>query len=378
MEQHSKQMESIMVHKDGQPVYPIILTDSFDDLESSLAFMTLSKKRVCIVADSRVAELYLEQIRGRFARIAGETYAFTFPAGEAHKTLDTVRTLYEFLIRHSFDRNDVLVALGGGVTGDLTGFAAATYLRGIDFIQMPTTLLSQVDSSIGGKTGVDFDAYKNMVGAFYMPRLVYINVSVLKTLSEDQFASGMGEVIKHGCIRSREYFDWLRENRALIRERQQEALLHTVRESCLIKKAVVEEDPTEKGVRACLNFGHTLGHAIEKEKHFTMSHGACVGAGSLAAAWISCRRGLITEEELQALEELLQYFHIPTSITGLDTERILDAVRHDKKMDSGVIKFILLKEVGCAYIDRTVTAEEMRRSLEWLGRNVHGTKIEKA
>ena len=351
-----KKMESIIVHRDGQPIYPIILTDSFDELEKSLSFMNLSGKKVCIVTDSQVAELYLSKVKACYDKFSGSVFSFKFPAGEQYKNLDTVKSLYEFLIQSSFDRNDVLVALGGGVTGDLTGFTAATYLRGIDFIQMPTTLLSQVDSSIGGKTGVDFDAYKNMVGAFYMPKLVYINVSVLKTLSDEQFSSGMGEVIKHGCIQSYEYYKWLSDNREAVKSRSPEAML------CL----VVEEDPTEKGIRALLNFGHTLGHAIEKEKKFTMSHGACVGAGCMAAAWISEKRGMINEADLVHLKKMLQFFDLPVSVQDIQADHVLEAVKHDKKMDSGVIKFILLHSVGDAYIDRTVTAEEMREALFYL------------
>ena len=360
------QKEELIVHREGAPIYPIVLTDSFDGIGEAAASLKLENRKVCIAADSQVAELYLDQVMSRYEALAKTVVSFVFPAGEQNKTLDTVRDLYEFLIKQSFDRNDVLVALGGGVTGDLTGFAAATYLRGIRFIQMPTTLLSQVDSSIGGKTGVDFAAYKNMVGAFYMPKLVYINVSVLTTLSVAQFASGMGEVIKHGCIRSETYYRWLSENREQIKARELPALLHTVRESCLIKRAVVEEDPTEKGVRALLNFGHTLGHAIEKEKNFAMSHGACVGAGCVAAAWISERRGMITKKALADLEELLAYFDLPTRVEDLDTAGILSAAKHDKKMDSGVIKFVLLKTMGEAYIDRTVTAEEMEAALSYL------------
>ncbi len=358
--------ETIMVHKEQKPAYPIWLTDSFEALEEALEPLSLSGRRICIVTDSNVAGLYLSQVRQALEACSDTVVSFTFPAGEEHKTLDTVKKLYEFLIRHSFDRKDVLFALGGGVTGDLTGFAAATYLRGIRFVQIPTTLLSQVDSSIGGKTGVDFDAYKNMVGAFYMPALVYINVSVLKSLSDGQFSSGMGEVIKHGCIRSADYYQWLSGRREALRLREKDALMEMVKGSCLIKRAVVEEDPSEQGVRAVLNFGHTLGHAIEKELHFTMSHGACVGAGCTATAWLSVKRGKLLQEELYRLEELLLYFGLPTRISGLSTEQILEAARHDKKMDSGVITFILLEGIGRACIDRSVTAQEMREALSYL------------
>ncbi len=359
-------IETITVHREGRPAYPIWLTDSFEDLTPAVSSLSLRERKVCIVADSHVAGLYLEQALQAFRAVAGNSVSFVFPAGEEQKNLDTVKDLYGFLIRHSFDRKDVLAALGGGVTGDLTGFAASTYLRGIPFIQIPTTLLSQVDSSIGGKTGVDLDAYKNMVGAFYMPKLVYINVSVLKSLPEEQFSSGMGEVIKHGCIRSADYFDWLCGHREAIKSRRPDALMETVKGSCLIKRAVVEEDPMEQGIRAVLNFGHTLGHAIEKEKNFTMSHGACVGAGSLAAAWLSAKRGKLPREDLQRLRDLLQYFGLPVTVSGLCEDAVLEAAAHDKKMDSGVLRFILLNAIGDAYIDRTVTAQEMREALSFL------------
>ncbi|MCI8464580.1 MAG: 3-dehydroquinate synthase [Lachnospiraceae bacterium] len=355
-----------MVHRDKVPVYPIWLTDSFESFPEATAPLALAGRRVCIVTDSNVAKLYLSQIEEFLPETAKQVVSFVFPAGEEHKTLDTVKTLYEFLIRHSFDRNDVLLALGGGVVGDLTGFTASTYLRGIRFVQIPTTLLSQVDSSIGGKTGVDFDAYKNMVGAFYMPSLVYINVSVLQSLPEIQFSSGMGEVVKHGCIRSAAYYQWLSRNHKAVSLRDKAALIEVVKGSCLIKRSVVEEDPTEKGLRALLNFGHTLGHAIEKEQNFTMSHGACVAVGCVAAAWISVKRGMFSIEELHSVEALFSCFGLPTRISNLFPERILEATGHDKKMDSGIIKFILLKQIGEAYIDNTVTKQEMADALGYL------------
>ena len=193
-----------------------------------------------------------------------------------------MKKLYEHLILEHFDRKDILAALGGGVVGDLCGFAAATYLRGIGFVQIPTTLLSQVDSSIGGKTGVDFDAYKNMVGAFHMPLFVYTNLRTLLTLPGEQFSSGMGEVIKHGLIKDKEYYQWLVDNREGILKRDLDLCQAMVYGSNRIKKEVVETDPTEQGDRALLNFGHTLGHAVEKLKDFTMLQAALCGA------WLYC------------------------------------------------------------------------------------------
>ena len=197
---------TLSVHQDGRDIYDIVLDTSFDRLSAEVEKLAVEGRRVCIVTDSTVAELYLSEVRDIFKECCGEIVVFTFQAGEARKNLETVQQLYETLIRRHFDRKDWLVALGGGVVGDLCGYAAATYLRGVSFIQIPTTLLAQVDSSIGGKTGVDFDSYKNMVGAFHQPRLVYMNLHTLDTLDEQQFACGMAEILKHGLLRDASYY----------------------------------------------------------------------------------------------------------------------------------------------------------------------------
>ena len=255
---------ALTVHLNDEPIYDIFFANDFNSLPELLAGQGIADRRVCIVTESNVAPLYLDEIRNQLDGKCKELISIIFEAGESQKNLDTVKMIYEKLILAKFDRKDLLVALGGGVTGDITGFTAATYLRGIDFVQIPTSLLAQVDSSIGGKTGVDFDSYKNMVGAFHMPKLVYINVSTLTTLSDEQFISGMGEIIKHGLIKDSAYFDWLIENHDRILARDKDVLMEMIRVSCNIKRVVVENDPTEKGDRALLNFGHTLGHAIER------------------------------------------------------------------------------------------------------------------
>ena len=322
--------------------------------------------KLCIVTDSTVSELYLREVAEILSSCCSSVISYVFPAGEAHKNLSTVQKLYERLILERFDRSDMLVALGGGVVGDLCGFAAATYLRGISFIQIPTTLLSQVDSSIGGKTGVDFDSYKNMVGAFHMPKLVYTNIRTLLTLPDNEFAAGLGEVIKHGLIRDREYYDWLLSHAGEIEARDLTVLRQTVAGSNLIKRKVVETDPTEKGDRMLLNFGHTLGHAIEKLKNFELLHGECVALGALAAMRLSESRGMITEAETERFKEALMRFHIAVRVSGLTAGDIIEATKNDKKMESGVINFILLKSVGCAYVDRTVTDGEMEEALKFI------------
>ncbi|MBQ5675644.1 MAG: 3-dehydroquinate synthase, partial [Lachnospiraceae bacterium] len=291
---------------------------------------------------------------------------FVIPAGEQNKTLNQVKNIYEHLILQHFDRKDCLIALGGGVIGDMTGFTAATYLRGIDFVQVPTTLLSQVDSSIGGKTGVDFDSYKNMVGAFHMPRLVYMNLSVLNTLSDEQFSCGMGEILKHGLIKNREYFTWCMDNADKIQERDYETLLYMIKESCKIKRDVVEKDPTEKGDRALLNFGHTLGHAVEKLKNFEMLHGQCVAVGAVAAMKLSAMRGNVLEEDVANSEKCFEKFGLPVRAEGITAEEILQISKSDKKMEAGKIKFVLLQEVGNAYVDKTVTDEELMQASKYI------------
>ena len=339
-----------------RPIYDIVIEETFDRLKEEMLALKSDTRKLCVVSDSNVAALYGKQVQEILAGCSRKTEVFVFPAGEEHKNLTTVRDLYEFLIQKKFDRSDMLVALGGGVTGDLCGFAAATYLRGIPFVQIPTTLLSQVDSSIGGKTGVDFDSYKNMVGAFHMPSLVYTNLSTLKTLDAEQFASGMGEIIKHGLIKNADYCKWLDEHT--------EQIQIMILESNRIKRDVVEKDPKEQGERALLNFGHTFGHAIEKLKDFTMLHGQCVAVGSIAACEISALRGQITRDEADWVRGLFRRFGLPDAVTGLDAKAVIEASRHDKKMEQGTIKFILLRGIGNAVVDRTVTDQEMGRGLE--------------
>lgn len=360
--------QRMTVHRDQKPIYEIVLETSFANLGEEVRPFLKAEKKICIVTDSHVAALYQTEVEEQLKAICSHVFTFVFPAGEEYKNLDTVKKLYEFLILHQLDRGDLLVALGGGVVGDLCGFAAATYLRGVSFVQVPTTLLSQVDSSIGGKTGVDFDAYKNMVGAFHMPCLVYSNTAALLTLPDEQFASGMGEIVKHGLIKDAAYYRWIAENAERISARDLAVCEEMIVRSNQIKREVVETDPTEKGDRALLNFGHTLGHAIEKLMNFQLYHGQCVALGCMAAAHLSAQRGMIPEEDVKTLCRLLKQLGLPGSARGLclNPDQVAATTRLDKKMDAGTIKFILLQAVGQAYVDRTVTEEEMREAFSWL------------
>lgn len=349
----------LQVKRDKEFSYPIVFQNDFSGLSVMLDSLGLAHRKFCVVTDTNVEPLYLDEVIQELEKCTEHVTSYVLPAGEANKTLDKIQGIYEHLILEHFDRKDILVALGGGVTGDMTGFAAATYLRGIDFIQIPTTLLAQVDSSIGGKTGVDFLCYKNMVGAFHQPRMVYMNASTLKTLPEEQFSCGMGEVVKHGLIRDESYTRWLTENRDEILSLHTDILAEMIYRSCMIKKTVVENDPTEQGERAVLNMGHTIGHAVEKLKNFTLLHGQCVAIGCVASAFLSMKRGLISQGEYEDVKEQLRSFGLPVCVSGLKPEDILAATKSDKKMEQGRIKFVLMEHAGYAVVDKTVTDEEL-------------------
>jgi len=342
-----------------KPCYDIVYSRSFEGLWEEMKELGAEEKRICIVTDSAVDALYGEEVLKLLDGKCVKAVKYAFPAGEASKTLDTVREVYKFLIEEGLDRKDMLIALGGGVVGDLTGYVAATYLRGIDFVQVPTTLLSQVDSSIGGKTGVDFDGYKNMVGAFKMPRLVYMNMKVLDTLEERQFYSGFAEVMKSALIKDAAFYEWLIENMYEICEKDMDILEEMVMRTNGIKKLVVEKDPTEQGDRALLNLGHTIGHAIEKAKNFELYHGECVALGTVAAAYISWKKDMLSMEEYYEVRDMFVPFYLPITVDDIDPEEILRLTKSDKKMNAGKIRFILLKKIGKAVIDSTVTDEEI-------------------
>ena len=361
--------KKIPVSYEGQHCYDILIQNDFFQISEALKNLGVSNKsKFCIVTDSCVSGIWLDKLYRDLIDFFPNLIKFEFNAGEESKNLDTVGRLYKFLIENHFDRKDYLIALGGGVVGDLVGFTAATYLRGIPFIQVPTTLLSQVDSSIGGKTGVDYMKYKNMVGAFYQPLLVYMNLSVLSTLGDDDFYSGMGEIIKHGLIADEKYFNWLYEEESNIKNRRLEVLEEMIFQSCLIKRHVVQIDPKEKNERAMLNFGHTIGHAVEKLSNFTMSHGACVAIGTVAACYLSMKQGHISKEQLEKIKHLLNAFSLPTSLKGknMSSQDILAATKSDKKMEAGRIKFVLIKEIGEAYITKSLDDEALTDAINYV------------
>lgn len=348
--------KDLLINYDNKPCYNIHIRSDFNDfVELFQSTITKEYDAICIVTDTNVAPLYLDTVVELSNKICDKISSFTFKAGEESKNLNTVQNLYEHLIKERFTRKSLLIALGGGVVGDLTGFTASTYLRGIDFIQMPTTLLSQVDSSVGGKTGVDFLQYKNMVGAFYMPKMVYMNLSTLNTLNDYNFACGMSEVIKSALIQNADFYCWLKSNSEAVKNKDFSALEHTVYECCKIKGYVVEIDPKEQGIRAYLNFGHTIGHAVEKLSNFAMGHGQCVSTGMVSAAHLSKQLGYLNTNDVEDITNTLLQYDLPISVANLDANDILMATKSDKKMSKNKIKFTILKNIGEAdsYLDFT-------------------------
>lgn len=336
----------IQINSEGEHAYDIIFSDNFKKLKDELLNLNIEKKRICIVTDSNVAGLYANEVKSLVDMICRQCIVVQFNAGELSKRQETVNKIYDVLVRKKFDRKDILIALGGGVVGDITGFVAATYMRGIDYVQVPTTLLSQVDSSIGGKTGIDYKDHKNIIGAFKMPKLVYINLNTLKSLPDREFNAGMGEVIKYGLIMADDFYHYLNKNIAKIKSRDLSTLSNVVYMCCRLKKIIVEDDPYEKNVRKILNFGHTFGHAIEKCKGFEYLHGECVSLGIVAASYISYKINQIDAQTFNDIKNTLASFGLPVTVSGISPNSILREILNDKKMHSGYITFIVLKRIG--------------------------------
>ncbi len=342
--------------------YPIYITNSFDGLADALKKVGLAGRKLCIITESNVAPIYLETIKGLLGE--WELSSFIFKAGEESKNLDTISDFYKHFIDEKLDRKSVLIALGGGVTGDMTGFAAATYMRGIPFVQIPTTLLAQVDSSVGGKTGVDFLGHKNMVGAFYQPKLVYINHKTLATLPPEQVAAGMAEAIKTAYIIDKDLLGYFNEHKAAIKALSDEETEHVIYSCCKAKAYVVSKDEKESGLREILNFGHTFGHAVEKLSGFKLLHGECVAIGMAAAMYLNMSLGKTTDLDLEAAEKLFEYFDLPIRADGFESEKIYEQMFYDKKTKDGKLNIVLLEEIGRAYTEKNAPADKVKAAIE--------------
>ena len=349
----------------GADSYDICFTDSFDKLVESLEEINAPKK-LLIVTDTNVRPLYAQEVNSRLVEAGYDSDVYAFAAGEENKGMDSILGICGACVEHGLDRKSMILALGGGVVGDMAGFAAAIYMRGIDFVQIPTTLLSQSDSSVGGKTGIDFMESKNILGAFHQPKLVYINVNTLKTLPPVEFVSGMGEVIKHGIIRDAEFYRFIKENSELIKSLDSETLIKMSKINCGIKANVVEQDEKENGLRAILNFGHTIGHAAESALNFTTTHGECVGLGMVAVSKIAVNRGLIDEATLNDIEETLKEYNFRVRMPLPPAEEIYSFMQKDKKKANGKLKFVLPVKIGDVTQTRDVTEKEIYDAIKFI------------
>ena len=334
----------------GERSYPIYIGQHLLN-DTSILTQAIQAKRVVIVTNTVVAPLYLSALQQQLQGIGKTVSAVVLPDGEEHKHWATLMQIFDHLLEQKCDRKTCLIALGGGVIGDMTGFAASAFMRGVPFVQIPTTLLSQVDSSVGGKTGINHPLGKNMIGAFYQPQAVLADTATLNTLPDKELSAGLAEVIKHGAIIDTDFFVWIEKNIQALRAKDPAALAYAVARSCEIKADVVRQDEREGGLRAILNFGHTFGHAIESGMGYgNWLHGEAVGCGMVMAADLSCRLGYLDFVSRTRIKQLVEDAGLPVTAPDLGTERWLDLMEVDKKNEGGQIKFILLKPLGSAHI----------------------------
>ncbi len=333
----------------GARSYPIHIGQNLLD-DPALLAPHIHGRQVLVVSNETVAPLYLDRLLALLADF--DVATVILPDGEQFKNLDTLNIIYTALLEHRLNRGCTLVALGGGVVGDITGFAAASYQRGVAFLQVPTTLLAQVDSSVGGKTGVNHALGKNMIGAFHQPGCVLIDTDTLDTLDDRQLAAGLAEVIKYGLIHDAGFFDWLEQNMAALKSRDKQTLAYAIERSCAIKAEIVAADERESGKRALLNLGHTFGHAIETGTGYgNWLHGEAVAAGMVMAADLSARHGWLAQADVERAANLISRAGLPTTPPAeMNTQQFLDLMAVDKKaLDSG-LRLVLLKSIGSAVV----------------------------
>jgi len=347
----------------GDRSYDIEIGCNLDAAGARLQKLGLGKK-VALVTNPTVSKLYGQRVIDSLSKAGFLAMPVEVPDGEQSKTLDWANSIYTALLINSFDRTSALVALGGGVVGDLTGFAAATFMRGVPFIQIPTTLLAMVDSSIGGKTGVNHPLGKNLIGAFYQPKKVLIDMTVLQSLPKKEFLAGMAEVIKYGIIWDAEFFEYLSKNREMILALEPGSLEWIIKRSCEIKAEVVSKDERESGLRAILNFGHTIGHAIETAEDYTMSHGYAVAIGMVYAARFALQLGFCDPSVSERVENLIASYGFQVDLSALTrrptANELLTTMQIDKKAEGGKVRLVLPKKIGEVVITKEWSENQLQ------------------
>ncbi|MEF1288763.1 3-dehydroquinate synthase [Vibrio sp. M260118] len=358
-------MERITVSLDERS-YPISIGAGLFNDPAHLSLLS-AKQKVVVISNVTIAPLYADKILSILKQLDCEAAVLELPDGEQYKSLDTFNTVMSFLLEGNYARDVVVIALGGGVIGDLVGFSAACYQRGVDFIQIPTTLLSQVDSSVGGKTAVNHKLGKNMIGAFYQPKAVLIDTDCLKTLPQREFAAGIAEVIKYGIIYDQEFFVWLEENLDKLYQLDEQALTYAIARCCQIKAEVVAQDEKESGIRALLNLGHTFGHAIEAELGYgNWLHGEAVSSGTVMAAKTAQLQGLISEQQVERIISILKRAQLPVHTP--DTMSFADFMKHmmrDKKVLSGELRLVLPTSIGTAEVVKGVPESIIEQAIDF-------------
>lgn len=356
--------QELRVELDGTRDYPIFIGKGL--LAESKCFSPYIKgKQVCIVTNETIAPLYLQSL----INVLGSNYQIdvvVLPDGEQFKIQDTVMKIYDCLLEKKHNRSTTLIALGGGVVGDMTGFAAASYQRGVNFIQVPTTLLSQVDSSVGGKTGVNHPLGKNMIGAFHQPQVVIIDIDVLSTLPKRELSAGIAEVIKYGLINDLEFYQWLEKNMKALLALDEPTLIESIFRSCQNKADIVSQDEKESGIRAILNLGHTFGHAIESSQGYgTWLHGEAVSIGMVLALELSSNLGWIESQEVDRLSRLLMIAELPVTVPERMTDnQFLELMAIDKKVIDGSLRLVLLKKIGQAIVTSDVLQSQVIEAIQ--------------
>ena len=353
-------MEQLQVDL-GDRSYPILIAKGL--LKNQDWREYISGKQVLVVSNETVSPIYLKTLLGCLDGL--DVQVQILPDGEQYKRLEYLSKIFDALIEHKQNRTTTLIALGGGVIGDITGFAAACYQRGVNFIQVPTTLLAQVDSSVGGKTAVNHPLGKNMLGAFHQPQAVLIDIETLDTLPDREYSAGMAEVIKYGFIADAQFLDWLEQNMDALMSRDQACLVHAIKVSCMTKAKVVSADEREQGIRAILNLGHTFGHAIEAAQDYKdWLHGEAVAAGMVFAAEFSRHLGLIGESDVHRAARLIERAGLPTVVPdNVGTDLFLELMGLDKKVQDGKLRLILLKNLGEAFVTSDFPMEDLREQI---------------
>ncbi|MDP3621646.1 MAG: 3-dehydroquinate synthase [Polynucleobacter sp.] len=340
----------------GNRSYPIHIGTQLIE-QAALFEPYLKASTVFIVSNTTVAPLYAQTLSNTLQQLGKVVHVIALPDGESYKDWQHLQLIFDELLAHGADRQTMIIALGGGVVGDMAGFAAASFMRGIRFIQVPTTLLAQVDSSVGGKTGINHPLGKNMIGAFHQPVAVIADLHTLRTLPARELSAGLAEVIKHGAIADAEFLNWIEANTKALLACDTDAMAYAVLRSCEIKSAVVSADERESGIRATLNFGHTFGHAIESGLGYgEWLHGEAVGCGMVMGADLSCRLGYITRSEADRLKHIVQSMRLPTQAPQLGAPRYMELMQVDKKTEAGQIRYILLEKIGKAQMKQVPDA----------------------